>query len=137
MKKIVLAGIVASLVMFALAGLYSGVIARSFIASHVDPGLVRAPANLVLVYAGYLSLGLVMAWLYPRFKSGVITPWRSGAAFGLVTAIVWLMPYSLVLFGVYRFPYEALPLDFAWALVEQGTGGVVVGLVYGKTAVGA
>jgi hypothetical protein len=36
------------------------------------------------------------------------------------------------LFGVYRFPYLALPLDFAWALVEQGVGGVVVAMVVGR-----
>ena len=41
-------------------------------------------------------------------------------------AALWLMPCSLILFGVYRFPYEALPLDFAWAFVEQGLGGVLV-----------
>ena len=44
------------------------------------------------------------------------------------------MPYSLVLFGVYRFPYVALTLDFAWALVEQGMGGLVIGLIHGKRA---
>jgi hypothetical protein len=42
------------------------------------------------------------------------------------------MPYSLVLFGVYSFHYVALPLDFAWALVEQGVGGLVIGLCHGK-----
>jgi len=40
------------------------------------------------------------------------------------------MPYSLVLFGVYKFPYAALPLDFAWALIEQGVGGLLIGLVH-------
>ena len=57
----------------------------------------------------------------------------SGLRFGLVAGVCWLMPYSLVLFGVYKFPYVALPLDFAWALVEQGIGGLVIGLIYGKS----
>lgn len=43
------------------------------------------------------------------------------------------MPYTLVLFGVYKFPYAALPMDFAWAFVEQGMGGLVIGLIYGKS----
>ena len=42
------------------------------------------------------------------------------------------MPYSLVLFGVYRFPYVALPIDFVWALVEQGLGGLVIGIIHGR-----
>jgi hypothetical protein len=46
------------------------------------------------------------------------------------------MPYSLVLFGVYNFPYAVLPLDFAWAMVEQSMGGLVIGLIYGKANVG-
>jgi hypothetical protein len=55
--------------------------------------------------------------------------------FGIVIAVCWLMPYSLVLFGVYRFPYVALPMDFAWAVFEQGMGGLVIGLIYGKAPV--
>ena len=43
------------------------------------------------------------------------------------------MPYTLVLFGVYKFPYAALPMDFAWAFVEQGMGGLVIGLIYGNS----
>ena len=55
----------------------------------------------------------------------------------MVAAVCWLMPYSLVLFGVYNFPYVVLPMDFAWALVEQGIGGVVIGLIQGRLPAGA
>jgi len=27
-----------------------------------------------------------------------------------------------------------LPLDFAWAFVEQGIGGLVIGLIHGKAS---
>jgi hypothetical protein len=137
MKKLILSGIAASLVMFSLAGLYTGVLARSFIASHVDIALLRSPANLALVYAGYLLLGLLMAWLYPRFVRTVVSPWRGGLLFGVGSAVFWLMPYSLVLFGVYNFPYAALPIDFTWAFVEQGAGGVVIALIHGKSKASA
>jgi len=135
MIKTLMAGIAASLVMFSLAGLYTGVLVRSFIATHVDPVLLRAPTNLALVYCGYLLLALLMAWLYPRFVRSVSSPLRAGLVFGIGTAVVWLMPYSLVLFGVYRFPYAAMPLDFAWALVEQSAGGIVVAIIHGKPGV--
>ena len=119
--------------MFSLAGLYTGVLAHEFIASHVDPTLLRIPPNLTLVAFGYFVLALLMALLYPRLVHVSGSPAMSGLRFGLVAGVCWLMPYSLVLFGVYKFPYVALPLDFAWALVEQGIGGLVIGLIYGKS----
>jgi len=33
----------------------------------------------------------------------------------------------------YSFPYAALPLDFGWALIEQGIGGLIIGLIYGTS----
>lgn len=132
MKRTLLAAITAALVMFALAGLYTGVIARAFIASHVDPAILRTPPNLALVFGGYAALAGLMSLLYPRFGRTAGTPSWSGLRFGLGVAVLWLMPYSLVLFGVYRFPYQALPLDFAWACVEQGIGGLVIGMIHGK-----
>jgi hypothetical protein len=133
-KRTILAAIAASAVMFSLAGLYTGVLARAFIAAHVDQTLLRTPPNLILVFFGYVVLALLMSVLYGRFVRATGSPAWSGLRFGLVAAVCWLMPYSLVLFGVYRFPYVALPLDFAWAFVEQGIGGLVIGLIHGKAS---
>jgi hypothetical protein len=133
-KRMIVATIAASLVMFSLAGIYTGVLAREFIAAHVDQSLLRTPPNLILVFSGYVVLALLMSVLYRRLVRATTSPAWSGLRFGLVTAVCWLMPYSLVLFGVYRFPYAALPLDFAWALVEQGIGGLVIGLIVGKVS---
>lgn len=132
MKRTIIRAIVASVVMSSLAGLYTGVLARAFIAANLDQSLLRNPPNLFLVFFGYVVLALLMSVLYRRFVRVTGSPAWSGLRFGLVVAVCWLMPYSLVLFGVYKFPYVALPLDFAWALVEQGTGGLVIGLIYGK-----
>ena len=132
MKKTIFAVIAASAVMFSLAGFYTGVLARQFIAVHVDQALLRTPPNLVLVFFGYFVLALLMALLYARFVQVTGSPAWAGLRFGIMAAVCWLMPYSLVLFGVYKFPYVALPLDFAWALVEQGMGGLVIGLILGK-----
>ena len=134
MKKTIFAVIAASAVMFSLAGFYTGVLAREFIATHVDQALLRTPPNLVLVFFGYFVLALLMALLYARFVRVTGSPAWAGLRFGIMAAVCWLMPYSLVLFGVYKFPYVALPLDFVWALVEQGMGGLVIGLIHGKRA---
>ena len=133
MKRTFFSVIAASAVMFSLAGLYTGVLARAFITAHVDQSLLRNPPNLILVFFGYVVLALLMSVFYWRFVRVTGSPAWSGLRFGMVAAVCWLMPYSLVLFGVYKFPYVALPLDFAWALVEQGIGGLVIGLIYGRS----
>ena len=120
--------------MFSLAGLYTGVIAREFIAHNVDSTMLRQPINLVLVFVGYALLALLMTTLYGRFVRGPKSSAWSGLRFGAMAGVCWLMPYSLVLFGVYRFHYVALPMDFGWALIEQGIGGLVIGLIYGKSS---
>jgi hypothetical protein len=133
MKRKIISILAAALAMFCLAGLYTGVLARSYIAEHVDPVLLRASPNMALVFLGYLVLACVMVLLYRRFAQPARSPASNGLRFGCLMAVCWLVPYSLVLFGVYRFPYGALPLDFAWAFVEQGLGGLVVGLILGRT----
>lgn len=134
MQKMLLATVSAAVVMFSLAGLYTSLLARDFIATHVDSSMLRDPPNLMLVFIGYMVLALLMSAIYPRlFTTGGALAWN-GFRFGMLAGICWLMPYSLVLFGVYRFPFVALPLDFAWALVEQGLGGLVIGLIYGRFA---
>ena len=120
MKRNVLAVMAASVLMFSLAGLYTGVVARAFIAAHVDQTLLRTPPNLVLVFLGYVVLACLMSALYLRFGRSAGSPAWSGVRFGIVIAVLLAHAYSLVLFGVYRFPYVALPMDFAWAVVEQG-----------------
>jgi hypothetical protein len=130
--RFILATVVSAGVMFSLAGLYTGVIARDFIASHVDSTLLRAPPNLALVFVGYVVLAALMSGLYLKFGPFSSSRTWSGLRFGWLIAVLWLMPYSIVLFGVYRFPYAALPLDFAWALVEQGVGGVIIAFIMGQ-----
>ena len=134
MKTKLISALLSSLVMFGLAGLFTGVLAREFIARNVESEMLRAPPNLVLTYLGYLALALLMAFAYQYFAKSGTKSWISGLKLGLATALVWLMPYSLVLFSVYKFPYAAIPMDFGWVLVEQGLGGLVVGLVQGRRA---
>jgi hypothetical protein len=90
------------------------------------------PPNLALVFVGYLFLAALMSVLYFKFAPPSSSRVWSGLRFGWLFAVLWLMPYSIVLFGVYNFPYVALPLDFAWAFVEQGIGGVIIAFIIRK-----
>ena len=131
--RFVLATIAAFAAMFSLAGIFTGVLAREFIVQNVDAGLLRSPPNMALIVAGYLLLALLMTTTYRAITQATNAPLRRGALFGLAAAVCWLVPYSLVLFGAYAFPYAALPLDFSWALVEQGAGGLLIGAIMGRS----
>ncbi len=133
MMRTIFAVIAAAAIMFGLAGLWTGVLLRDFIAANINSTMLRTPPNLILVFFGYAVLAVLMALIYRKVVPVTASPAWSGLCFGLISAVYWLMPYSLVLFGVYNFPYVVLPLDFAWALLEQGIGGLVIGLIYGKT----
>ncbi|MBC7683939.1 MAG: hypothetical protein H7176_01775 [Bdellovibrionales bacterium] len=131
MKPILLAVAASALAMFSLAGLFTGVLAHDFIAQNLAGPALRNPPNLPLVFAGYVLLALCMTLVHRRlFHDAPPTTWFN-ARFGMLSGVVWLMPYSLVLFGIYAFPYAALALDFSWALVEQGLGGVIIGAILG------
>ena len=99
MQRTIFAGIASSIAMFSLAGLYTGVIVRDFIAACVDQAMLRYPPNLLLVCFGYLMLALLMAILGRRLVRVTGSPAWRGLRFGLIAAVCWLMPYSLVLFA--------------------------------------
>jgi hypothetical protein len=63
MKRTVLAVMAASVLMFSLAGLYTAVVARAFIAAHVDQTLLRTPRSS----ATRLGLRRRTAWLGRSF----------------------------------------------------------------------
>ena len=109
MIRKILAVAAATAVMFGLAGLYTGVLAHDFIASNVDAAMLRTPPNLELVIFGYFVLALIMTLIYPRFYRPGSSPALNGLLFGAAAGDCWLMLYSLVLFGVYKFPSAVLP----------------------------
>lgn len=133
MKLILLAVVASALAMFSLAGLFTGVLAHDFIAQNLAGPALRNPPNLPLVFAGYVLLALCMTLVHRRLFHGTPPTTWVNARFGMLAGVVWLMPYSLVLFGIYAFPYVALALDFSWALVEQGLGGVIIGAILGRS----
>jgi len=131
-KKFFLAGIVGSVVMFLLAGMWNTVIVRNFIETQIDPSQLRSVPVLYLVILGYLVLGFLMAIIYPRFAKGGKSVIGQGLMFGIIAGALWMLPYSLVLNGIYNFPFVAIGYDAIWVIVEQGIGGIVIAMVYGE-----
>ncbi len=132
MKKFLIAWIGSFIVMFILAGIFNGVIIRDYVDANFPLTVMRAGPDMAFVSAGYLLLAFLMTWIYPRVVASSSNPVRSGAIFGMVAGICWLLPFNLVMHGVFVFPALALLIEPAWALLEQGLGGVVIGLVYAR-----
>ncbi|MBI3884472.1 MAG: hypothetical protein HY302_01895 [Opitutae bacterium] len=132
MKKILCATLAAFVAMFGLAGLFNGVLIRSYVAAHVDPAFLRNPPSLVFIAAGYLLLALGMAWLYSRRTRREAWSPAADFTFGAAVGFFWTLPIGLVLHGAYRFPTLALAFDTLWALLEQGIGGLLIGAVFAK-----
>lgn len=132
MKVKIISLLGAMLVMFVLAGLFNGLVVNQVAGEHVDPVMLLESPNLALIVLGYALLALLMTLIYPRVVSRPSYSTRSGFLFGMVAGIFWLLPQTLVLHGVYRFPALDLLIDPAWALLEQGIGGAIIGLVHAK-----
>ena len=63
---------------------------------------------------------MLMAYLYPKgYSEG--SPVGEGLKFGILIGLIWILPLGLI-------------LDAVWHLVEEGAGGIVIGLVYGRNA---
>jgi hypothetical protein len=130
MKRLLLAWISSFVVMFLLGGIFNGIIIRDFVATNVPAEALRTPSNMLFILFGYLLLAFLMATIYPRVFSRPSI--LSGTLFGAVAGICWLLPYALVLHGVYHLPVATLLIDPAWAVLEQGLGGTLIGLIYAK-----
>jgi hypothetical protein len=130
--KLILSTLGAFGAMFVLAGLFNMAIAADFMRSNFEPGMVRHPPNMVLILLGYLVLAFIMAILYPLFSGTYRSLLMHGLRFGMIMGLVWMFPFSLVLHGAYNFPSAAIFIDTGWALIEQGIGGIVISLIYGR-----
>ncbi len=130
-KKFIGAWIAGFFVMFLLSGLWYMAIMGDFYRSNGPPGL-REQYQMQFIALGYLVLGLLMAYIYPKGYSGG-TPVTEGVKFGVLMGLLWILPNGLVMYGVVTGSGKVLVVDAVWHLVEGGIGGIVIGLIYGQT----
>jgi hypothetical protein len=91
---------------------------------------MRAEPDMPWVVAGYLVLGLLMAYLYPKL-AGEGSPIEVGLKFGVLIALLWTLPLTLVLQGALEQDSTTHLIDLVWHLLEQGVGGVVMAYLAG------
>lgn len=127
LRKPSLAALGSGIGMWLLAGLWHKILMVQFYtvethASHEGTGII---------FLAYLVLGLLMAYMYPLgYKGG--RPWIEGLRFGILIGILWVFPHELAMAGAHSGPLAYVFKNAAWHIVEQGTGGIIVGLIYSK-----
>lgn len=131
--KCLLAAVVGFVVMFVLSALWHLVILEDFYFNRYPTPGQRQETLILFVGLGYLVLGLLMAFIYPQgYKGG--SPAGEGARFGALIGLLWILPRSLVLYGVMESSGIALVVDAVWHVLEGGVGGVAIAFVYGRSA---
>ena len=130
-KKMLLACLAAFVVTFLLSGLWHIVLLGDFYKAN-DVALARAEPNMLFVILGQLILTFLMAVVYPMgYKGG--SPVKEGFRFGAIIGLIWLLPWSVMMHGIWNYPLAGVIVDSAWHVVEEGVGGIVIGLVYGTS----
>ena len=129
-RKLVLGALAAFAVAFPLSGLWHVLLMNDFYNS-AAAGTMRDPPLFLFVALGYLVVGFIMAYMYPKGYEGG-SPVREGLKFGALIGLLWWFPTQLVLYGALEGPFSIVFVDGAWHLVEEGLAGVALAMVYGR-----
>ncbi len=129
-SKLILAAVAAFVVMFSLSGLWHQVLLGDYYVAE-SAAVARPEPDLAIIALGYAILALLMAWVYPiGYKGGsAIT---EGARFGAVIGLLWILPWSVIISGIWQIELTIVLVDSAWHIIEQGLGGVAVAMAYGR-----
>lgn len=135
-KKLAIATIASFVTMFLLGYLGHVILLADFFAN--NPGKIgdvsREPMLLEYIALGTLVLAFMMSYIYPKGVESSNTI-KEGLKFGVIIGIIWIVPHTTILYGVSTIFSKTFILgDSLWHLFEQGMGGVVIAMVYGKGA---
>ncbi len=128
--KLLVATLAGGLSMWIIAGLWHNLILPFFnenTHAHHD--------GLGLMLLAYFILAFLMAYLY-SFSFIGNKPALQGLKLGLVRGLLWVLPHGLAMAGVHGTSVIYEFKNAAWHLIEQGIGGVIIGLVYSRIAKG-
>ena len=128
-KKLISAWLAAFVVTFLLSGLWHLVLLGDFYNAQTE-AIAREETKMLFVVLGQLILTFLMALIYPiGYKGG--SPVKEGMRFGALIGLIWILPWSLIIHGIWKYPLLSVIVDSAWHIVEEGVAGIVIGVIYG------
>ena len=118
--------------MFLLSGLWNILIMGDFAREH-GPTIMRETPYMSFIVLAYLVLATLLTVLYraSRFKGSAVA---KGAKCGILAGLLWMLPSSLMLYALLEYSILPVVVDSAWAVVEVGIGGIIVGVVANTAA---
>ncbi len=126
-KKLILATLAGSITMWILAGLWHELLMAKFYAGETE----ATHEGTGVIFLAYMMLSILMAYIYPLgYKGG--RPAVEGLRFGIVIGLLWVFPHGLAMAGAHGDSISYVIINSAWHMIEQGVGGIIIGLVYGK-----
>lgn len=113
--------------MWILAGLWHEIMMANFYSNENH----AKHEGIGIIFLAYLVLALFMAYIYPLgYKGG--SPVIEGLRFGILIGLLWVFPHELAMADAHGDSITYVIKNGVWHMVEQGVGGIVIGLVYGK-----
>lgn len=129
-RKFLLGALAAFVVAFLLSGLWHVLLMADFYETNAA-GAMREPPLFWSIALGYVVVGLIMSYMYPKGYEGG-SPVGEGLKFGAVIGLLWWFATGLVLYGAQEGPFSIVLVDGAWHVIEEGLAGIAVALVYGR-----
>ena len=126
LRKLIIATFVGGFGMWVVAGLW-----HNLILPNVDENVHPHHEGLGLLLVAYFILAILMAYIYSLSYKGV-NPIMEGLRLGVVVGLLWVFPHGLAMASTHSTSIVYEINNAIWHIVEQGIGGVIIALVYGR-----
>jgi hypothetical protein len=126
-KKLILATLIGGFGMWVVAGIW-----HNLIMANLYKTVHATHDGIGLLLVAYFVLALLMAYIYPLgYKgSGLI---KEGFRFGVIIGLLWVLPHGIAMVAAHGETSIIYVIkNSLWHMVEQGVGGIIIALVYGK-----
>jgi hypothetical protein len=129
MKKIILSGLVAGVVLLILSigGLYATIwLFPGVAAQYYDPAFDTQAGRYMIYYAHPFIIAMALSWFWNRFK-GVLTGGflTKGIEFGLVYALIAILPVMWLTYSAMNVSLAMVATWWVFGLLQGLVGGLV------------
>jgi len=126
LKKLLFSTTAAGFGMWITAGLW-----HNFVLPNVNKNIHPHHEGLGIMLIAYFILALLMTYLFSimnKSKSQIV----DGIKLGILIGILWVFPHGLAMAGAHGTSIIYEIKNTIWHMVEQGLGGIIISLIYGK-----
>lgn len=132
MKKIIISGLIAGVVLLILSilGLFITIWLFPTIASqYFDPAFDMQSSRVMIYYIHPFIISLALSWFWQRFKSALTGSFITrGIEFGFIYMLVAILPMMWMIYSAMSISFEMVATWFVFGWLQ----GVIAGLIFEK-----